>query len=104
MKDKTGVRMAYSEKHAGWSRTADPARVLRTAVGAALALAGSPVAAWADHRGHPTPNSISYLDRRMYIHNIPILHRTKRLSTSRRTFGTVGSFPWITQGANLDER
>src|SRR5256884_6619148 len=46
---------------------------LRTAAGAGLALAGSPVAAWADHHGHPTPNSISYLDRRMYTHNMELL-------------------------------
>ena len=36
-------------------------------------LAGSNVAAWADHHGHPTPQSLSYLDRRMYIHNMEIL-------------------------------
>src|SRR5215471_793627 len=42
-------------------------RFLRTAAGAGLALAGSPLTAWADHHGHPTPNSITYLDRRMYI-------------------------------------
>src|ERR1700716_4066245 len=46
---------------------------LLTAAGAGLALAGSPLAAWADHHGHPPPNSISYLDRRMYIHNMEIL-------------------------------
>jgi len=46
---------------------------LRTAAGAGLALAGSSLTAWADHHGHPTPNSISYLDRRMYIHNMELL-------------------------------
>ena len=46
---------------------------LRTAAGASLALAGSPIAVWADHHGHPTPNSISYLDRRTYIHNLELL-------------------------------
>ncbi|HZC66330.1 MAG TPA: hypothetical protein VE545_07135, partial [Candidatus Dormibacteraeota bacterium] len=46
---------------------------IRTAAGAGLALAGSSVAAWADHHGHPTPNSISYLDRRTYIRNMELL-------------------------------
>jgi len=46
---------------------------LRTAAGAGLALAGSPLAPWGDHHGHPSPNSISYLDRRLYIHNMEIL-------------------------------
>src|SRR5260370_5033244 len=46
---------------------------LRTATGATLAMAGSPIAAWADHHGHPSPNSISYLHRRMYIRNMEIL-------------------------------
>src|SRR5438046_10664148 len=46
---------------------------LCTAAGAGLALAGSPLAVWADHHGHPTPNSISYLDRRMYTHNMELL-------------------------------
>ena len=46
---------------------------IRTAAGAGLALAGSSVTAWADHHGHPSPNSISYLDRRMYIRNIELL-------------------------------
>src|SRR5207249_5715504 len=38
---------------------------LRKAAGAGLALAGSSLTAWGDHHGHPTPNSITYLDRRM---------------------------------------
>src|SRR5258708_17363855 len=46
---------------------------LRTAAGAGLALASSPPSALADHHGHPSPNSISYLDRRMYIRNMEIL-------------------------------
>src|SRR5580700_7300552 len=41
--------------------------------GAGLALAGSRVTAWADHHGHPTPNSLTYLDRRMYISNMELL-------------------------------
>jgi len=36
MKDKTRVRMPNSEKHAGWSRTADPARVLANCGGRRL--------------------------------------------------------------------
>ncbi len=46
---------------------------LRAAAGAGLALVGSPLTAWGDHHGHPTPNSITYLDRRMYIHNMELL-------------------------------
>ncbi len=46
---------------------------LQRAAGAGLALAGSSLTAWADHHGHPTPNSLPYLDRRMYIHNMEIL-------------------------------
>src|SRR6516165_3095502 len=46
---------------------------LRTAAGAGLALASSPWSALADHHGHPSPNSISYLDRRLYIRNMEIL-------------------------------
>src|SRR5580704_4785093 len=46
---------------------------LWTTAGAGLALASSPMAALADHHGHPSPNSISYLDRRMYIRNMEIL-------------------------------
>jgi len=41
--------------------------------GAGLALAGSSLTAWGDHHGHPTPDSITYLDRRMYIHNLELL-------------------------------
>jgi hypothetical protein len=46
---------------------------LRTAAGAGLALASSPLSALADHHGHPSPNSISYLDRRTYIRNMEVL-------------------------------
>src|ERR1700686_33996 len=46
---------------------------IRGAAGASLLLAGSNVAAWADHHAHPTPQSLSYLDRRMYLHNMEIL-------------------------------
>jgi hypothetical protein len=78
VKDETGARLPNS----GTSKSRNtldgaglPTRreFLRTAAGAGLALAGSPIAALADHHGHPTPNSISYLDRRMYIHNMEIL-------------------------------
>src|SRR5580704_12125297 len=46
---------------------------LQTTAGAGLALAGSSMMAWADHHGHPSPNSISYLDRRTYIRNMEVL-------------------------------
>src|SRR6202521_5416159 len=78
MKDKTGARM----RNPGTTKSRNtldgaglPTRrdFLRTAAGAGLALAGSPIAAWADHHGHPTPNSISYLDRRTYVRNMEVL-------------------------------
>src|ERR1700692_3349442 len=46
---------------------------LQTTAGAGLALAGSSILAWADHHGHPSPNTISYLDRRMYVRNMEVL-------------------------------
>ena len=46
---------------------------LQCAAGAALATATAPLVALADHHGHPTPNSIGYLDRRMYLHNMELL-------------------------------
>src|ERR1700739_656442 len=46
---------------------------LQTTRGAGLALAGSSLMAWADHHGHPSPNSISYLDRRTYVRNMEVL-------------------------------
>jgi hypothetical protein len=46
---------------------------LQTTAGAGLALAGSSMMAWADHHGHPSPNSIPYLDRRMYVRNMEVL-------------------------------
>src|SRR6267378_8623390 len=78
MKDKAGARMlnpGTTKSRNTLDGAGLPTRreFLRTAVGAGLALIGSPVAAWADHHGHPTPNSISYLDRRMYIHNMELL-------------------------------
>src|SRR5713226_8667786 len=78
MKERTGAKIPNSKpaKHRNSvERAINPTRreFLRTAAGAGLALAGSPIAAWADHHGHPSPNSISYLDRRMYIRNMEIL-------------------------------
>src|SRR5579872_5524868 len=46
---------------------------LRGAAGAGLTLVTTGVAALADHHGHPTPQSLSYLDRRMYIQNMEVL-------------------------------
>src|ERR1700730_721342 len=46
---------------------------LQRIASAGFALAGSAVTTWADHHGHPTPNSLTYLDRRMYIHNMELL-------------------------------
>ena len=68
---------------------------LQTAAGAGLALATSPLAAWADHHGHPTPNSISYLDRRMYICNMELLAHFapgQRRGSSRATSSTSATF------------
>src|SRR5258708_30219801 len=79
------VKMKYQAGRTSNSRTArarisaekslTPTRreFLRTAAGATLALSGSPLAAFADHHGHPSPNSISYLDRRTYIRNMEVL-------------------------------
>src|SRR5260370_13008739 len=77
-KDKAGARMPNpgTRKSRNTLQGAGlPTRreFLQTAAGAGLVLAGSPLAAWADHHGHPSPNSISYLDRRMYIRNMEIL-------------------------------
>src|SRR5579883_3253493 len=57
------------------AKTPHPTRrdFLRTAAGAGLALAASPLSALADHHGHPSPNSISYLDRRMYIRKMQMM-------------------------------
>src|SRR5580700_1163977 len=46
---------------------------LERMAGVGLALAGSQATAWADHHGRPTPNSLTYLDRRMYISNMELL-------------------------------
>src|SRR5258708_33276131 len=78
MKERTGAKITNSKpakRRNSVEKAINPTRreFLRTAAGAGLALAGSPVAAWADHHGHPSPNSISYLDRRMYIRNMEIL-------------------------------
>src|SRR4030088_2840335 len=78
MKHHSGPKMPKSKATKlgnSAERATNPTRreFLRTAAGAGLALAGSPIAAWADHHGHPSPNSISYLDRRMYIRNMELL-------------------------------
>jgi ABC-type nitrate/sulfonate/bicarbonate transport system substrate-binding protein len=41
-------------------------QLLQTAAVAGLALAASPLTAWADHHRHPTPNSVTDLDRGMH--------------------------------------
>ncbi|MBZ5659638.1 MAG: twin-arginine translocation signal domain-containing protein [Acidobacteriia bacterium] len=41
--------------------------------GAGLVAASAAVPALADHHPHPTPNSITYLDRRMYVSNMEVL-------------------------------
>ncbi|PYU73227.1 MAG: hypothetical protein DMG52_15650, partial [Acidobacteria bacterium] len=78
MKDNTGAKMQdprTKKARSSGERAIHPTRreFLGTAAGASLALVGSPIAAWADHHGHPTPNSISYLDRRTYVHNMELL-------------------------------
>src|ERR1700682_3657536 len=57
------------------SKSSTPTRreFLQRAAETSLAFAASSLTAWADHHGHPTPNSLPYLDRRMYIHNMEIL-------------------------------
>src|SRR5260370_22557352 len=78
MKNNTGAKTPNAKTpkaRISGARAINPTRreFLRTATGAGLALASSPIAAWADHHGHPSLNSISYLDRRMYIRNMEIL-------------------------------
>src|SRR6266849_9827858 len=78
MRDDTRAKMPKSKTAKltnARGKTFPPTRreFLWTAAGATLALAGSPIAAWADHHGHPSPNSLSYLDRRMYIRNMEVL-------------------------------
>jgi hypothetical protein len=46
---------------------------LATGAGAGMAVAGAALPAWADRHASPTPNSLTYLDRRMYIHNMEII-------------------------------
>src|ERR1051326_2749518 len=46
---------------------------LKTAVGTAAAVAGSAIASRANNHPHPSPQSITYLDRRMYIHNMEVI-------------------------------
>lgn len=43
---------------------------LQRAAGAGIALVGSAATAWANTHPHPSPQSINYLDRRLYIHNM----------------------------------
>jgi hypothetical protein len=45
----------------------------QAATGAGLAVAASAVPVLADHHPHPSPNSITYLDRRTYIHNMELI-------------------------------
>jgi len=79
MKRKKSARppqlSARPKRDSGEGRPFTPSRrnFIRTAAGAGLALASSPLSALADHHGHPSPNSISYLDRRMYIRNMEVL-------------------------------
>src|SRR5207302_11259777 len=69
---KTGAAEVVSSQA---RRTTAPTRreFLQRAASAGVVLAGSQLTAWADHHGHPTPNSLTYLDRRMYIHNMELL-------------------------------
>jgi hypothetical protein len=46
---------------------------LQTAAGAALALAGSALPVRANNHPHPSPQSLTYLDRRMYLHNMELI-------------------------------
>src|SRR5580704_8706482 len=61
------------------NKTSKPSRreFLNQAVtGAGLALAGSALPAWAQQglkSKTPTPQSITYLDRRTYVHNMEVL-------------------------------
>jgi len=43
------------------------------AAGAGIVLAGAAPAVFANNHPHPSPQSINYLDRRMYIHNMEVI-------------------------------
>src|SRR5258708_10904187 len=78
MKDGTGTKWCNSTSakiRKSSQKTDHPTRreFIRTVSGAGLALAGSPLATWADHHGHAPANRISYLDRRTYIRNMEVL-------------------------------
>ena len=46
---------------------------LQRAAGAGVVLAGSAATAWANTHPHPSPQSLTYLDRRMYIRNMEVI-------------------------------
>ena len=46
---------------------------VKCAAGAGLAVAGSSLTAWANNHPHPSPQSLKYLDRRTYIHNMEVI-------------------------------
>ena len=46
---------------------------LKTTAGAAAAVAGSAIASRANNHPHPSPQSLTYLDRRMYIRNMEVI-------------------------------
>src|SRR5260370_5449623 len=78
---------------------------LRTAAGATLAMAGAPIAAWADHHGHPSPNSISYLDRRMYVRNMELLAHFMpgRVRNRKMQLMYIGNRRYIFQQGDLTD-
>ncbi len=45
----------------------------KMAVAAGAALAGSAIPVFADRHAHPMPQSLTYLDRRMYLHNVELI-------------------------------
>jgi hypothetical protein len=54
-------------------RKSNRRQFLKQAAGASLAAAGAAMTARADRHPHPSPQSLTYLDRNMYIQNMEIL-------------------------------
>src|ERR1700686_237012 len=76
---------------------------LQRAAGAGLALAGSSLTAWADHHGHPTPNSLPCLDRRMYIRNMELLAHFEpgRVRNGKMQLMSVGDRRYLFQQGDV---
>lgn len=75
MKVSTGGKASNTEAAETKGNTPKPTRrqFLQRTAGAGLAMAGSAVTAWANTHPHPSPQSLTYLDRRTYIRNMEVI-------------------------------